>query len=388
MRKECCLTTASSLIHLKMGSEVMGVQESLTDQLEQALASKDLSKRADVLRRITDLFIVGSGKFSTEQIDLFDEVMSKLVETVELAARAAFGSRLAGVADAPRKVVRTLAFDDAIEVAGPVLTHSSRLDEVSLSENALTKSQDHLLAISKRSHLPAIVTDILVTRGNRTVVVSTAGNSGAKFSSSGISTLVKRSRDDGDLAMCVWSRPDIPRQDLMALFAQASEVVRKELQAADPRRAAQIGAAVASASDELQRIARAGSHEHATALAHVKSLHSLGQLDEATLLEFAQHRNFDRVAVTLSTLCDLPIGLVERTLVQNEPEQFLIIAKSIDLSWETTKAILCMQGGQGDFERLTHCFKSYLRLKPKTAQTALQFYRLRDRANTQSNRQS
>jgi Uncharacterised protein conserved in bacteria (DUF2336) len=69
-----------------------------------------------------------------------------------------------------------------------------------------------------------------VTRGNRTVVVSTAGNSGAKFSSSDISTLVKRSRDDGDLAMCVWSRPDIPRQDLMALFAQASEVVRKELQ--------------------------------------------------------------------------------------------------------------------------------------------------------------
>ena len=92
--------------------------------------------------------------------------------------------------------------------------------------------------------------------------------------------------------------------------------------------------------------------------------------------------------MTLSTLCDLPIGLVERTLVQNEPEQFLIIAKSIDLSWETTKAILCMQGGQGDLERLTHCFKSYLRLKPKTAQTALQFYRLRDRANTQSNRPS
>jgi uncharacterized protein (DUF2336 family) len=287
----------------------MRVQEGLADQLEQALASKDLSKRADILRRVTDLFMVGSGKFSTEQIDLFDDVMSKLVETVELAARAAFGSRLASVADAPRKVVRMLAFDDAIEVAGPVLTHSSRLDEMTLSENALTKSQDHLLAISKRSHLSAIVTDILVTRGNRTVVVSTAGNSGANFSSSGISTIVKRSRDDGDLAMCLWSRPDIPRQDLMTLFAQASDVVRKELQAADPRRAAQIGIAVASASDELQKIARAGSHEHATALAHVKSLHSLGQLDEAKLLEFAQHRNFDPVAVALSTLCDLPIGL-------------------------------------------------------------------------------
>ena len=30
--------------------------------------------------------------------------------------------------------------------------------------------------------------------------------------------------------------------------------------------------------------------------------------------------------------------------------------------------------------RLNHCLESYLRLKPKTAQTALQFYRMRDRA--------
>ena len=142
----------------------MSVQENLTDQLEQALASKDLSKRADILRRVTDLFMVGSGKYSTDQIDLFDEVMSKLVEAVELASRAAFGSRLAHVADAPRKVVRMLAFDDAIEVAGPVLTLSPRLDDTSLSENALTKGQEHLLAISKRSSLTETVTDILVTR--------------------------------------------------------------------------------------------------------------------------------------------------------------------------------------------------------------------------------
>jgi hypothetical protein len=166
----------------------------------------------------------------------------------------------------------------------------------------------------------------------------------------------------------------------MKLFVHASDVVKKQLLAVKPRRAAQISAVVASATDELQDVARAGSYEHATALEHVKSLHLLGQLDEATLHEFAQHRNFDRVAVALSLLCDLPIGLVERTLVQNEPEQLLIVAKSIDLSWETTKAMLRMQSLP--VERLDHSFASYLRLKPKTAKTALQFYRMRDRANT------
>jgi uncharacterized protein (DUF2336 family) len=275
-----------------------------------------------------------------------------------------------------------LAFDDAIEVAGPVLSHSLRLDDTTLSENARTKGQDHLLAISKRSHLTEIVTDILVTRGNRAVVVSTAGNPGAKFSGVGKSTLVRRSQYDSDLAMCIWSRPDIPRADLMRLFAEASEVVRRKLVVADPRRAAEIGATTAFASDELQRVARAESHEHATALDYVKSLHLRRQLDEASLLEFAQQRSFDRIAVALSLLCDLPIGLVERTLVQNEPEQFLIIAKSIELSWETTKAILCLQSRPVDQEHLNRSFANYLRLRPKTAHTALQFYRMRERANT------
>src|SRR3954471_8854352 len=138
----------------------MNMQQGLIDQLEGVLASKDLSKRAEVLRRVTDLFIHGSGKFSDQQIDLFDGVMSTLIENIELAARVAFGSRLAGVADAPRKVIRKLAFDDAVEVAAPVLTHSTRLDEPTLVENARSRSQGHLLAISGRSVLTEAVTDV------------------------------------------------------------------------------------------------------------------------------------------------------------------------------------------------------------------------------------
>ena len=65
----------------------MNAQENLIDQLEGVLASKDLSRRAEVLRRVTDLFIHGSGKFSNDQIELFDDVMSKLIENIELAAR-------------------------------------------------------------------------------------------------------------------------------------------------------------------------------------------------------------------------------------------------------------------------------------------------------------
>src|ERR1700732_215639 len=123
----------------------MNAQENLIDQLESVLASKDLSKRADILRRVTDLFTHGSGKFSEDQIELFDDVMGILVGQVATAARAAFGSRLAQLADAPGKVIRTLAFDDAIEVAGPVLQHSPRLHGGGVVGDAGSKSEGALL---------------------------------------------------------------------------------------------------------------------------------------------------------------------------------------------------------------------------------------------------
>lgn len=361
----------------------MGQQNDLISQLEGALASKDLSRRAEILSQVTDLFMLGSGKFSSDQIDLFDEVMGTLVEQIESAARAAFGSRMARCPYAPGRVIRRLAFDDAIEVAAPVLRKSVRLDEAALVENARTRSQAHLLAISERASLPEAVTDILVSRGDDKVAASTASNRGARFSALGFSSLTQRSHDNGDLALCIWSRPDIPRQELMKLFGQATEAVRRKLEAADPRRATQIRHAVASAADEIQTTARAGSYDHAAAAAHVRSLHAHGQLDEARLFDFALRQDFDKTAVALSLMSDVPLGLIERALTRDEVEQVLVIAKALELSWETTKSILMLKEGsnQAHSEGMNQTFASYFRLKTKTARTALQFYRIRQRAH-------
>ena len=361
----------------------MNAQVTLIEQLEDALASKDVSRRAEILRKVTDLFVLGSGQFSQDQVELFDTVMGKLLENIERAARAQFGSRIARLSDAPPNVVRTLAFDAAIEVAGPVLQHCERLGEDVLVENAKTQSQDHLLAISGRKVLAEAVTDVLVRRGNQAVVSSTAQNAGARFSYFGASALVRRARDDGDLALCVWSRPDIPRQKLIRLFVEASEAVKKQLVDADPRRAALITSMVARASDEVQAKARAGSNDFVQAMSYVTGLHASGKLGEAQLLAFTNEGNFDKVVAALSLMCDLPIGLVERSFVQNQTEQILVLARAIDISWVTTVALLQLDSGAhaGSRQRLDQCFTQFSRLQPKTAQTALRFYRMREKAS-------
>src|ERR1700726_4563556 len=111
----------------------------------------------------TDLFVGGAEQYSEEQIDLFDEVFNRLVIDLETAVRAILANRLAPIPNAPRTIIRSLAFDDSIEVAGPVLTYSERLDDSALIYNASVKGRPHLLAISQRHSLAESVTDLLVT---------------------------------------------------------------------------------------------------------------------------------------------------------------------------------------------------------------------------------
>src|SRR5215468_2276226 len=137
---------------------------SILDELEASLASNSVHHRLNVLQRVTDLFVAGSTRYSGAEIALFDDVLTRLAEEIETQARARLAGRLATLPDSPRGLIRKLAFDDAIEVASPVLVASPQLSDADLVENASTKSQDHLYAIAQRFKLSEAVTDVLVER--------------------------------------------------------------------------------------------------------------------------------------------------------------------------------------------------------------------------------
>lgn len=358
------------------------MQTGLIADLEAVLADRSIGERALMLRRVTDLFLAGSGTLTAEQVALFDDVMGHLLEQVEISARAAFGYLLAKRPDAPPKVVRTLALDDAIEVAGNLLRHSERLDDECLVEGARTKSQAHLLAISQRRSLSPPVTDVLVERGDRDVALQTAGNPGAAFSEFGYSTLVQRAIDDEELALRVWTRPEIPRLHLLKLFADASEAVKSNLSAKGRHRAESIVEVVTQASQSILAGTRNKSPAFAAARKRVQALYAAGKLGEAELVAFARAGKFDETAVALSLITDVPIALVERAFVDDRPEQLIVIGRSAGLSWETVKSMLGLHVATATSApvQLDQALETFMRLKVETAKKAMRFYRLRTQA--------
>jgi len=357
---------------------VMASRQSLIDELEAAILQRNIASRAEILRRITDLFAAGSVNFGSEQTSLFDDVMGRLVNEIDHSARAAFGERIAMLSNTPPKITRELALDDSIDVAGPVLRRSESLDEHTLIVGAKTKGQDHLFAISQRSQLSEDVTDVLVERGDQKVVISTAANAGARFSDFGYTKLVSRSKNDSELALLVWARPEIPRKYLLTLFESASETVRRKFETADRSKADLVLEMIKQAADQLQTSLRDYSSDFASARAYVEQLHQKGELTEQRLCEFAERGKFDETTAALSLLTGLPVGAIERALVHDTGDQLLVLAKSIDLSWKATRAILAVRSGAGG--EFPEYFERFNRLRPETARAAIQFYRLRERA--------
>jgi uncharacterized protein (DUF2336 family) len=351
----------------------------LLDELEAALGSGSNTRRIEMLTRITDLFVGGAPRFSETQIGVFDDVMVRLVNTIEAKARARLSHRLAPIANAPTKVVWMLAFDDDIEVAQPVLAQSERLGERELVANAASKSQQHLVAIAQRRSLSEAVTDVLVERGDRDVVHSVVKNTGARFSDAGFRMLVKRSTGDDALATEVGRRNDIPRPHFLMLLERASNAVRTRLAAENPQAAAAIEGIVAEVTGGIRSDVRNASPDFAIAQVDVERQSRIRRIGEAEIYQYARDRKFEQTAIALSLLCETPIDVVERALLDPGAEIVLILAKVADLSSTTTKALLLLRAADRGMSAsdLDRALASFDRLQPETARRVLGFFRTR-----------
>jgi uncharacterized protein (DUF2336 family) len=365
-----------------MSSKSATAPESLLDELQSTLAHGTVARRVETLRRVTDLFINGAADYSNAQVGLFDDVFQCLIDHIETSAKALLANRLAPIDTAPPRTIRALAFDDVIEVAGPVLSESARLDDKTLIENARSKSQAHLLAISIRKVLSAAVTDVLVQRGNDEVIQSTVNNPGAEFTDRGFTRLVSRAGGDDDLATCVGLRPTLPRHLYLKLLAKASATVRERLEAANPKQAREVPTAVKEATRRARSVPSTITRNTDIAHALIRSLYADGRLDEFQVASFAEAGKFDETNASIAALANVPVAIAENMMVETRAEGVMILAKVGSMSWSTVKAIINMRDQLlgGEPTDIEACKNTYERLRPSTAQQVLRFHRMQQNA--------
>ncbi|EIG57457.1 DUF2336 domain-containing protein [Bradyrhizobium sp. WSM1253] len=363
-----------------MRSKAVKSSESLLEELQTALSHGTVAHRVETLRRVTDLFVGNALDYSDDHVRVFDDVFQCLIEQIETSARALLAERLASIAAAPPKIIRTLALDEVIEVSGPVLSKSERLDEATLIEIARTRGQAHLKAISLRRVLSEALSDVLVTRGDEDVVQSTVNNPGAQLSEGSLADLVTRAERDDDLASSIGLRADLPRHHYLKLVAKASLAVRRKLEAAHPELADDVSSVVQEAAQRIRAASMTRQTERARAL--VKSLHEDGRLTELQVATFAEQGKFDETNAGLAALAGVAVETAETMMIESRVEGVMILAKVAAMQWSSVRAIIALReklagGSQTDMVTLRDAYEA---LRSSTAQQVLRFHRMQQGA--------
>jgi len=324
-------------------------QQSIVDEVKTAINTGSAENRLETIKRVTDLFLSSARSFNSEQIELFDNVLERLIKTIEIRAIADVSARialaemsaqLAPVSQAPPSVVRRLARHDEITVAGPVLIESARLSTRDLVEIAQTKSEKHLLAIAGRWWLHEVVTDALLARRFPRVSRRLIGNPGVRVSAAGFAVVLAQAASDPELAISTGIRADLPAGMRAKLVRDATEAVRTRLlSSAPPYLFEEIRAAILAASAGVER-EMSKPRDFAGAKLWIARLKKEGRLNEAALLELANQRRYAETVIALAELSNASMEIVRPLMQSLRSDGILVPCRVAGLSWETVNAVL------------------------------------------------
>lgn len=341
--------------------------------LSEIEETRDDGKRRELLRKACDLFEISETKLNDHEARLFDDVLGMLSCKVTAQLKAELAERVSDKGSALKNTIRSLAFDDEIVVARPVLRHSSILTDETLVEIAQKKGQAHMAIIAERPELSARVTDALVELGDQTVLHKVAGNSGAKLSDPSIGSLTEKSRDDETLQKFLADREDLSPAVLRQLINLATDNIRQKVS----DKLMNAGQIVDAARSALEKDLGIDQIDFLAADRRVRVLARKTPLEEAALKSFAENGLYAELVVALSMLMDVSLEQAKHLMI--ETNALLIAARAIGFAEDTVNAMLRVgpafeKLGEDELQALLEEFKA---ITPGTAQRVMRFWQTR-----------
>jgi uncharacterized protein (DUF2336 family) len=349
----------------------MTAQRTVIPGLDGVTAGGDPERKARAIQKLGRLFAEGAAVFSDAHVAVFDQVLTDLIPRADTAVRAELAMQMASLPNAPPGLIAKLVQDNALAVCGPILSRSSVVDDTTLIEIARLKGQSHLLAIATRPLLSAGLTDIIVRRGERDVVRVVAGNSGATFSDSGYTALIKRAGQDGPLSLTIGQRRDLSDTNLQKLLSGSVEIVRRRLIATLPQdRRASLAPGSAPAQSAATR------YDFAPAQKAILALHKAGRLNENVVLEAAAHKDYETMVAALSGLSGTPLATIDHLLRGERYDPVLVLGRAIGLDWSIVQAVIGTRPHHAKLSghALEDARQNFERLLRSTAVRALGFW--------------
>ncbi len=184
--------------------------------------------RKILLRRLIDYIALPGSQVAPQDRSMGGDILLDMLLHASDDDRTLCATRLAGLSEAPRRVLRFLAQCD-LEIARPLLEISEAFDSSDLLEIIDQVSTEHRTLIAGRKRVPVAVCDELCRRGELTVVQELLRNKGAEFSEIAMDILVGRSRKENGLVDLLIRRLELKPAQAMAMFWWSDRDTRRTI---------------------------------------------------------------------------------------------------------------------------------------------------------------
>ncbi len=310
----------------------------LTAEVDAAVRDGTPARRARMVEQFAAFFLAHAERLSSQQLNLFDNVMARLASRADARSLVELSTALADVIPAPEQTMRSLACHDNPAVAAPALT-SEALSDAELIEMARHCGQQHLLGITRRKRLSEALTDMILKYAGKDATRALVRNAGARFSPAGYASLLATAERDDVVAESLGLRPDVPADTLQSLLAKTTEIVRARLlKGSPPAMRERMQAALMAIPPVNQK--PAGHDDLAEARAAIIALNKLGKLGDSSVNRFAIRREYPNVIAALSLLSGASVDIIAPLMEEESGHGLIIACRGSRLNWQTTQAVL------------------------------------------------
>jgi uncharacterized protein (DUF2336 family) len=341
-------------------------------------------KRRELLRQITDVFLAPPVSSRTDRESaIFDEIVGAVASDLETQVRVELAKKISRSRAPLARTARRLALD-VIDVARPVIEESHALTETDILDVINQKSQDHLLAVTRRPDIGETVSSALVARGEDHVVAALLENRTARIDRATFERVADRAQASPVLHAPFVRNQNVPLDLLNSVYLKVEGDLRREImhkfQGVSP---AELEAALSASRDLLSSAYGALPDDFKAATDLLDTMEKRGPLQPPVLVQLLRDERRTAFVIAFARLVDVEFDTCLRLVDSRDIDALAVLSRGAGFDRGLFVTICLLIAGDGYGIAKAEAFgKLYEQVPVAAAQRALRFWKVRAKSGT------
>lgn len=339
--------------------------------------------RRELMRRVTEALDPASAPIGDEEIGEFDTLLAAVASDYSTQMRVQIAALVAAGNSRFTHSAQHLALDE-IEVARAVLERSEALSEDTLLKVIGKKSQEHMMAVTRRASITPTISHALVEHGSDEVVSSLLTNEKAQIGEATFARVAQRAENSPVLHAPLIRRAHVPVEILNGIYMKVETELRREIMhKMEAVPAEELERAFKRSREKLANAYQERPEDFAASQSRIDGMLRNGALKPPVLVTLLREGKPSRTAfkIAFAALTEVEYDLMEQVTESRDFDAAALLCRAASFDRALFIALAvgldsaeCGLAGAEAFVKL------YESVPVQTAQRAIRFWKIRHAA--------